>query len=178
MEEQTIEPIELPPVPEPKRKKREVGMPTHIEFDWFDRHVGLGYAQEDIAITDGVTYEEVVRSVRYVGRWMRKNFTEAKRYEIARSKNLYRLEKIIVGLMRHYETSSDIQAAREVRMCIHEWMEITGGLEPKRIETTTQSTIFQVNSSVEKMLNSNTPVPPKLLEAARTVREVEAEIVA
>lgn len=156
--------------------KRKNSQPTHQEFDWFDRHVWHGQSQEAIADDDGVEFDEVTRSVRRVARWMRRNYSEEKRVEAVRAKQIYRLEMTIVNLAEIFRESGDINTARELRMCINEFMQIIGGHAAKKVETSSQNLSVTIDSSIERMLENNESIKPKLLEAAEMVRDVESHV--
>ena len=154
---------------------RKSNQPTHQEWDWFDLHVTNGTSQHQIAEDNGTDYETVTKAVRHVSRWLRNQYKN--RYATLKTKQLYRLEKLIIGLMLQFSEGSDVAAAREARMAIHELMEITGGLEPKKIEQTNQSISILINGSIERMLESDQPVNSKMLEAAQKVKNIESRIV-
>ncbi len=154
---------------------RKSNQPTHQEWDWFDQHVAYGTSQYQIAEDAGTDYETVTKAVRYVSRWLRNQYKN--HYGTLKTKQLYRLETVIVRLTKQFNENSDVAVAREARMAIHEWMEITGGLEPKKIEQTNQSISLHINGTIERMLESDQPVNSKMLEAAQKVKNIESRIV-
>ena len=147
--------------------------PTHEEFDWHNRHTIFGHSQQTIAKESGVPFEKVVESIRYVSKWLVDNFKSE--YDVLRNRNLMRLENLIVNCMSQAQSGS-LDAAKEARMCIHEWMDITGGIEGKK-QTSDGAPIVLINNMVERMLETGQSVNSEMLQKAKRIRDVESKLV-
>ncbi len=148
--------------------------PEHIA--WFHDHVCEAKSFEEIGNQCRMAADHVADVCTKVNRWFMLRYEKNREEEIA--KKLFLLDSLVVKLHGKFLEDKDPKYAAQIRMLIHEWMEIQGGHVARQPHTVIPmgGNTTHIDKQITVLLQSGEPISDTMVVAAEAMDAARREL--